>query len=534
MRQGFRYLPPPITTLISLGNEHLCDVAQNIAKYHFVKQKSLSPELATEYCHARHEYGIAIKQSSRHTLDGIMMRLRSEVFWREQINQLADEHREHHAMRDKLLGDPKHGLMPYCSDQTVKLFEERRASIHAKMRRSPASPSSKVTKSDIYANSERSRLNQLYLTVKAMERLAVSREYIWIMITLTCPPRFHPSSKSYDGSSLREGNDFLNRLYRKLFKFLGKKYHANSDYFGLRVTEVHQDGCPHWHVLFYCSEKILTDLQCKLEQLLSGDGRPEGYYKTYSDKILKIQAAPGNENSPIGYVLKYLFRRSTGNASTIDTKTAMRVSYALRAAGVRQYQLIGAEGITTKARALRKVANDPTAPANLKELATTLVGNPADDGVRSLQGMVDLLDHSSRDVKFIREPCLNRFREPTSRLSHLKHHKDERRYEVRHAVMITRCPAAVTIKVSSKKNGYGQTLNSLSTHTNCHYSLPEQLQSIELCSPYLEYPPALLRWRPPWVTAKDPSPVILATRSFPMDVTKDRLARMNLDQHHNF
>jgi len=496
VRQGFRYFPPPLNTLISLGNEQLCDVAHNIAKYHFVKQKALSPELIAEYCHSRHEYGIAIKQSSRHSLDGIMMRLRSEVYWRAQINHLADEHREHHAMRGKLLGDAKHGLMPYCSDQTVQLFEDRRANIHAKMQRSLATPSSGVTKSDIYANSERSRLNQLYLSVKAMERLAVSREYIWIMITLTCPPRFHPSSKSYDGSSLREGNDFLNRLYRKLFKFIGKKYYANSDYFGLRVAEVHQDGCPHWHILFYCSDKMLIDLQSKLEQLLSGDGRPEDYYKTYSNKILKTQVEPGNETSPIGYVLKYLFPRSTGNVSTTDTKTAKRVSYALKAAGVRQYQLIGAEGISTKVRALRKVASDPSAPANLKQLAATLVPK-ADEGVRSLQGMVDLLDHSSRDVKFIRESCLNRFREPTSRLSHLKHHKDERCYELSRYAFILRCSAAVTIKVSSKKKGKGRPLYSLSLNKNGHYSQPEQIQSMEFSTPCLAYPPAQLRWRPP-------------------------------------
>ena len=497
MRQGFRYLPPPLKTLITLGNEQLCDIAHNIAKCHFVRQKSLTLECTAEYCRSQHEYGIAIKKSSRHSLDGIMMRLRSEVYWREQINNLADEHREHHAMQGKLLGDPKYGMMPYCTDQTAKLFEDRRTSIHAKMQRSVAIPSTGVTKSDIYANSERSRLNQLYLTVKAMEQLAVSREYIWIMMTLTCPPRFHPSSKSYDGSSLRDGNDFLNQLYRKLFKFLGKKYHANADYFGLRVAEVHQDGCPHWHVLFYCSDKMLIDIQSKLEQLLSGDGRPDGYYKTYSNKILKKQVDSGNETSPIGYVFKHLFPRSSGNVSTTDTRTDRRVSYALRAAGVRQYQLIGAEGISTKVKALRKIANDPSAPNNLKQLATTLVANPADDRARRLQGMVDLLDHASRDVKFIRELCLNRFREPASRLSHLKHHKDKRCYELGRYSITAICSAAVTINVSSKKKGNTRSSNCISLRKIYHYSTQEQIQSIDLSTPCLAYPPAQLRWRPP-------------------------------------
>lgn len=503
MRQGFSYLPPPLDILISLGNEQLCDVARNIAKHHFVKQKSLPPELIAEYCKTSHEYGIAIKETSRHSLDGIMVRLRSDVYWREKINHLADENREQQAMRGKLLGDKTHGLMPYCSDQTFELFEDRRDSIYAKMQRSPSTVSSEVAKSDIYANSEKSRLNQLFLTVKAMERLAVSRAYIWVMITLTCPPRFHPSSASYDGSSLRDGNEFLNRLYRKLFKYLGKKYRANTDYFGLRVAEVHQDGCPHWHILFYCSDNLLKDLRSKLEQLLSGDGRPDGYYKKYSDKILKTQVELGGGASPIGYVLKYLFPRSSEKSSTAGTEPAKRVSYALRAAGVRQYQLIGAEGISTKARVLRKMANDPSAPANLKQLASTLAARSGDNGARNLQGMVDLIDHSSRDVKIIRKPCLNRFREPTSRLSHLKHNNDEQCYDFSTNVTIYECVAAVTIKVSSTKQDDPRPLGYLDCYTNGHLQLHEKNQSMGLPVSGLRSPLARLRWRPPWILEID-------------------------------
>lgn len=501
MRQGFRYFPPPLSTLISLGNDQLCEVAKNIAKNHYVTQKSLLPELAAGYCHSKHEYGIAIKKSSQHSVDGMMMRLRGEIYWRENINQLADEKREHQAMRGKLLGDPKYGLMPYCSDQTFKIFEERRARIYAKMHRSRANALSTVTKSDIYESAERARFNQLYLTLKAMERLAVSRGYRWSMITLTCPPRFHPSSKAYDGSSLRDGNDLLSSLHRKLFKHLGKKYRANSDYFGVRIAEVHQDGCPHWHILVYCSDNMLIDLQSKLEQLLSGDGRPEDYYKTHADKILKTQVARGNETSPIGYILKYLSPRATEKLSTTDKTTAKRISYALRAAGVRQFQLIGAEGISTKVRTLRKVANDPCAPVNLKQLASTLVAKPGDDGVRNLLGMVDLIDHASKDVKLIHIPCLNRFREAASRLTHVKHSKDERCYELSRDVAFSLGSAAVTIKESSKKREVGHSSESLDLYTIGHYEFSDQAQSVVLPNPCLRYPPAQLRWRPPWLAA---------------------------------
>lgn len=498
MRHGFRYTPPPLSLLIYLGNEELCLVAKNIAKRHYLKQQSLGPEEYERYCRIPHEYEIAIKLSSTVTIDGILMRLRSEFFWRERINHVADMHREHEAMRRKLLGNSDRGLMPYCSDQTYKLFEDRRLSILTKMQGSLACHSSGLTKADLYRNSEKAKANQLYLTLKAMDALAISRNYEWAMITLTCPPRFHPSSNTYDGSSLRDGNNYLHALYRKLFKYLGKTYKANDDYLGVRIVEAHLDGCPHWHILLYASIEFFMQLQSKLEVLYSLDKRPENYFQNFSNQIIKTKQNCQEGASPLSYIFKHLAFGLNKRGREEDLHISRRNSYALRAAGVRQFQLIGAQGIATKVKALRKVANDPRAPQNLKKLASTLTATKSEDRSHALKGMVDFLNESSKNVEFIREKCVNRYREPISRLSAVKHRKDILSYELKSTDTFP-IRGAVTINGSSKiKRGSIQLKHGV-RYPNGHYRLTLYSESVGLpVMPFQYYCPPCLCWRPPW------------------------------------
>ena len=496
MRQGFRYRPPPLNLLISLGNEELCRVAKNIAKAHYLKQQSLTPEDFKGYCQTSHEYGIAIKLSSTVTLDGILMRLRSEAFWRERVNRIADLHREQEAMRRKLLGDSGKGLMPYCSDQTYTLFEDRRSSILAKMQASLACHSTGLTKSDLYRNSEKAKANQLYLTLKAMDALATSRNYEWAMITLTCPPRFHPSSKRYDGSSLRDGNNYLHALYRKLFKHLGKSYKANDDYFGVRIVEAHLDGCPHWHILLYSSMEFFMELQSKLEVLYSQDDRPGKYFQNFSDQIIKTKHNCQEGARPLSYIFKHLAFGLNRRGREDELCMSKRNSYALRAAGVRQYQLIGAQGVATKVKALRKVANDSRAPRNLKKLASTLIAAHGNNRSHALKGMVNLLNESSMDVEFIRKKCVNRYREPVSRMTSVKHRKDALCYELRR----TDYPSAgaVTINGSRKKKRALSPLKLSIRYPKGHYRSALHTHSAGLPTTFLQYCPPRLRWKPPW------------------------------------
>lgn len=455
---------------------------------------------------------MAVKRTSQSRSDGVMMRLRSESFWRKKINLIADEHREHQAMRRRQLGDQQLGLMPYCSDQTIALMETRRADIAYKMKRSTHGTACGLTKAEIFANSERSRFNQLFLTLKAMDKLASHRDYQWALITLTCPPRFHPTSATYEGLSMKAGHEYLNNQFRKITKHLDKKYKANRDYFGIRVVEVHKDGCPHWHILLYGSAMTLAFCREKLERLHIGDGRPDGYFDEHHSEIFKTQAAQELRTSPVSYVLKYLYPRRTRAAiSVIDTAT--RVRCALRAAGIPQHKLIGAEGVSTKARILRQVATATHAPPNLRKLAKTLVTPSEAEGESEgrMQAMVDLLDHTAREIQVIRSNCLNRYREPTTKISHMKHTQDCNMYQLGRGFLSTRWWGAVTVKVSSKVDRIDCYPDSLLCRVYGNYYLA--MHKIIQCN-YLQYPPARLCWRPPWQKSKAQKPTTKNRKSF--------------------
>lgn len=116
-----------------MDNEQLCHVAKLIAKRHYFEQTGLPSERIRHYVRMRHEYGLKLAPDSSRTDDGQMARLRSEYFWREQINAVADSHREHLAMQGRQLGDPAKGFMPYCSDVTYQMFETRLEAITSRL-----------------------------------------------------------------------------------------------------------------------------------------------------------------------------------------------------------------------------------------------------------------------------------------------------------------------------------------------------------------------------------------------------------------
>lgn len=425
MRRKFLYSPPPLGLLSSMDNDQLCHVAARIAKKHYFEQLDLQSDAIHEYVRKTHEYGALVPLAVRNTNDGQMARLRSEYFWREQVNSAADLHREHMAMKGRALGDPLKGLMPYCSDETFRLMETRREAIDLKMAEFSRQSAGGLRKSIIYSDSQRSKFNQLYLSGKAMAVLGQQRGYVCGLITLTCPPRYHPASPQYDGSSFRDGHEYLNALYRKLFRHLGKTYKANDDYFGIRVVEAHLDGCPHWHIVLFSTEDFFEKLTYKLSTLYISDERPEGYFEDNKSDILRIFSYETRTSTPLSYICKHLafaLQRMKGSENHLDS---LRNLYAIRAAGVRQVQLIGANGLSTKLKALRRVARSSNVPRHLNSIASGLVQPPTCVGRENqLSGVVKLLDGGLEEIELIRTPTMNRYGEVSLKLNAIRHHRD--------------------------------------------------------------------------------------------------------------
>lgn len=425
MRSSFSYTPPPLGVLSTLDNDQLCHVAKLIAKNHYFKQRELCPNEVGAYLHTRHEYGLELVFNASKTEDGLMARLRRESFWRERVNAAADFHREHLAMRSDLLGDPENGMSPYCSDATYKMFESRSLAITSKMSERTFDPLLSITKASLYRDSQRARFNQLYISGKAMVALAHERAYSWALVTLTCPPSFHPSSPNYDGSSFKDGNDYITSMYRKLFKDLGKVFKANNDYFGIRVVEAHLDGCPHWHIVLFSTDAFFSRLIKKLKSIYSASKRPPGYFEQYQNEIVKLSTNGDFQGTPLSYICKHLAFGLQRMRSCEDNIASKRNLYAIKSAGVKQFEPIGANGLATKLKALRKVARSHGAPEHLKAIAAGLVQEPTQLGRETqLSGVVKLLNNQLNDIELIRVPTLNRYGEQSTKLAAVRHKRD--------------------------------------------------------------------------------------------------------------
>lgn len=517
VHKTFSYCPPSLDVLSSMDNDELCLVAKSIAKHHYFLQLSLTPDRIAHYVRTCHEYGLKLDPDSEKTDQGQMARLRSEYFWRANVNSLADSHREHLAMQRRELGDPKMGLAPYCSDATYRMFENRHEAIAYKLSEQTVGSSLGLVKTQLYQDSQRGKFNRLYLSGKSMVALAQQRQYACGLITLTCPARYHPSSSLYDGSSFKDGHEHLKGIYRKLFRHLSKIYTANENYFGMRVVEAHLDGCPHWHIVLFSTDEFFTNLTQKLKSIYLASDRPSGYFEKNQKDIIKLSSAGELNSTPLSYVYKHLafgFQRMQNEEGNLASK---RNLYAIRSAGVRQIQLIGANGLASKLQALRKVSRSLRDPGHLKAMASGLVQAPTTIGRQiQLSSVVKLLDNGLNQLELIRTSTLNRYGEQTSKLVAIKHKLDLVAHSLASSLGLTFQGGALTVNDLNIENNGAAHVSPFppARLENYDWKLIKGVNgrcwgikdNIPIGLPpcwYLIVTPIRLRWRPPWIYTHD-------------------------------
>ena len=105
---------------------------------------------------------------------------------------------------------------------------------------------------DVMDQAQKNRRAELYTLVKGIQKVAEASGLTWGMLTLSCPSRFHPRPKNghstWDYSTPEDAHRWLHREWRGVLRRLDKQ---GINISGVRFVEYHQDGCPHWHILFY-------------------------------------------------------------------------------------------------------------------------------------------------------------------------------------------------------------------------------------------------------------------------------------------
>lgn len=218
------------------------------------------------------------------------------------------------------------------------------------------------------------KFSELYVRVKAMESIAEENGWTWSMITLTCPSNFHPSPSkgkcSWDKSTPKEGHNFLSKLWRNIQRSLSNKgILPGVKYFGLRVVEPHEDGCPHWHILIFHSPScypvitdevkkrfnwsdIAADIKCDLPVYFDSKGLGENKASAATYLFPYIMKNIPAESNQLSF---FHDEAPNPNCMKSSTLTLLRVDAWRRTYKIRAFAFFGVNGSITLWRELRRL-----------------------------------------------------------------------------------------------------------------------------------------------------------------------------------
>ncbi|EKF9199874.1 replication endonuclease [Vibrio cholerae] len=233
--------------------------------------------------------------------------------------------------------------------------------------------------------SDKNKLIELYLTTKAFQDIAKTKGFKWLFITLTLPSEFHPNpskgKKKWNGSSVRDGNEFLKKqmnLLRKKIKEDGMEFNLENG-FGMRVAEPQQDGTVHYHIVLftaecnisYCDEvfrnyferEVEVKVGFKKEKIKTGCLIVEEGLDKNRKEVEKISSAAS-------YIMKYCLKNN--KLKDLDNKIKKEEFNEIDAVNawksanrIRSFSTLGIKSAKTKYDDCRKVANYINKTVNL-------------------------------------------------------------------------------------------------------------------------------------------------------------------------
>ena len=193
------------------------------------------------------------------------------------------------------------------------------------------------------------RRAELMVRIKGTEELAKEAGYSSVFLTITAPSKFHASSKKWNSSTVKEAQKHLTDLWENCRKEFNR-FGINP--FGVRVSEPHKDGTPHWHLLAWCK----PDQETKLLEIVEREAfKVDGSEAGASEHRFKVERIDENKGSAVSYIAKYISKNVDGHGLESDEVTnAERVRAWASLYGIRQFQFFGLAGVG-EWRMLRKM-----------------------------------------------------------------------------------------------------------------------------------------------------------------------------------
>ncbi|MDF5959084.1 replication endonuclease [Pseudomonas aeruginosa] len=261
-------------------------------------------------------------------------------------------------------------MQPYCSDRTLEFRKRQEEASHKSLEKIYVKRKSSdhiITLAEIAKKQELRKFNHLFHVSKNIQAMADDLGFKGYFVTFTAPGNYHPNptkgKRSYNQDSLRNAHTYLQDHWKLIRARLAKADVplSISTLFGMRFVEVHKDGCAHWHLLIFTNRKnfsIFRELaneffpahrQWDYKKINRKKGSATSYLFKYVAKAVdssKFEDARLEQNEQDDELFE-LDRASLAHAK--------RVTAALRAQGIRQYQCFGIGNAITKYRLINKI-----------------------------------------------------------------------------------------------------------------------------------------------------------------------------------
>lgn len=412
-------------------------LAHTTAKKHLAKQFELKTDAQkTAYISAEHEFNVSLNYSKKMTIKGALKRMSEPKFWRKNIEKQVLPRIEHQAQIQKKLG--KNRKEKCVSNKTLEYYDLKKEQTDSYLKTQEFVLTDSISEEnkdeiptfnlfDAANAAQTAKINELFITFKSLEHIAEEQEKDWVFLTFTCPPEYHPNpttnSKSYNPENdFKAAKDFLNKQFQSFLKYFDKKFERGTDFSGIKVLEVHEDGCPHIHAMMFFDKAMKEGIQNKMRWLHADTGQAK-HFANHEANIVRFKSTDASAAKASSYIYKYL---TTALNSENTDLTAKRYKAAFKANNTRQYAFFGVKGCLTKRRALNTVSKMSDVPENLMKLAKSLhvCKEDKDRLEKQLAASIKFLKSDHEKIEIIEEEIINKYGEKAKRVSEIKHIED--------------------------------------------------------------------------------------------------------------
>lgn len=208
------------------------------------------------------------------------------------------------------------------------------------------------------------RRGELMTRIAGFEHVARGLGHAAEFWTATCPTEYHAQggrNPAFKGATARDGQAWLCASWARFRAWAGRK---GVRFYGFRVAEPHQDGCPHWHLLLFMPAEFVARARAKFRRYWLRVAPVEKRDTAHETRIAQRKAENADKarrrfackfvrvemdaaRSAAGYISKYIAKNIDGYSVQTDlyghdaVQGAARIDAWAATHGIRQFQQIG-------------------------------------------------------------------------------------------------------------------------------------------------------------------------------------------------